>query len=447
MVRISVIGMGFVGLCSAVCFADRGYETYVSTLNQERASLVSKGVPPFFEPKLKEFLQRVLERRSLKVVIGREEAILNSDISFITVGTPSNPDGSINLSYVRDTIIDCAKALRENELKHLIVIKSTVLPGTTGGLIKRLTEVNSGKKCGEDLLLCFNPEFLREGSAIYDTLHPDYIVIGECDEKSGDVLEKFYRDFYKDTLPPMIRTNPATAELIKYANNAFLATKISFINSIANICERIPEVDVTVVAKTIGLDERINPKFFNAGLGWGGSCLPKDIKALIAFSRELKYEPEMIRSVWDVNESQVELVTERIKKELGELNNKRIAILGLSFKPNTDDVREARSIKIIDKLLEEGAKIVAYDPQAIPKIQTIFGQRVEYAPSAIDCLKNADCCVLVTEWDEFKELYPEDFAKNMRRPILIDGRRIYDPRKFAKEVRYIGIGFGGFKQT
>ena len=442
MHEISFVGMGYVGLCTAVCFANKGFKTIVSTKNPEKAKKVKNGIPPFYEPQLEALLKKAIKTRNLKVVVGREEAVFKTDVSFITVGTPSKPDGSVNLTLVEQASKEIGEALKEKGSSHLVVVKSTVPPGTTEKLVKANIEKQSGKTCGKHFSLCFNPEFLREGNAIYDTLHPDYIVIGGYNKKSAEALENLYKEFHKEKPPPIIKTNIPTAELIKYANNAFLATKISFINTFANICERIPGADVTKVAEAIGKDHRINPHFLNAGLGWGGSCFPKDIKALIAYSKKLGYSPTLIQATEKANQDQIEFTIEKVKKELKTLKGKKIAILGLSFKPNTDDMREARSIKIINQLLKERAKITAYDPVAILNTKKIFKDKISYASSAIECLKNADCAILVTEWEEFKKLKSEDFTQNMRKPILIDGRRIYTPEKFSKKLRYIAIGLG-----
>jgi UDPglucose 6-dehydrogenase len=287
-----------------------------------------------------------------------------------------------------------------------------------------------------------NPEFLREGSAIHDTLHPDRIVIGEYDKKSGDTLEELYKKFYAKKNQPILRTNLPTAELIKYANNSFLATKISYINTIANICEKISGTDVATVAEGIGLDERINPRFLRAGLGYGGSCFPKDLKALTAFAKKQNYVPTMLKAVQKVNDDQAKHAIELLKSEVGELKNKRIAILGLSFKPDTDDMREAKSIQIINQLLDENANVTVYDPVAVPNAKAIFKNRISYASTPIRCLKNADCCIIVTEWQEFKQLKPEDFTQNMKHPILIDGRKIYNPKTFSKKLKFRAIGLG-----
>ncbi len=439
---ISIVGTGYVGLCTAIGFAVRGFEVVASTKSHEKAALINKGIPPFYERRLEESLQRVLNHGLLRCVPHRDEAVLNSDITFITVGTPSKSNGSINLRYIERASAEIGKALRKKNTYHVVVVKSTVVPGTTQNVVKPALERHSDKHCGQDFGLSMNPEFLREGSALYDTLHPNHIIIGEHDKKSGDTLEALYRDFFKSEIPPTIRTNLPTAELIKYANNAFLATKISYINTIANICEKTPRTDITTVAKALGLDHRINPQFLQAGLGYGGSCFPKDVKALIAYSKQLEYSPTMLKAVQEVNKHQPKHVVEIAKDELGELKNKRITILGLSFKPSTDDMREARSIPIIKQLLEEGAKIIAYDPVAIPNAKSILKDKITYASSPIKCLKNADCCILVTEWEEFKTLRPEDFTQNMAHPFLIDGRRIYNPDEFRRHLKFKAIGLG-----
>jgi UDPglucose 6-dehydrogenase len=255
-------------------------------------------------------------------------------------------------------------------------------------------------------------------------------------------LEDLYRCFYSERMPALIRTSLSTAELIKYASNAMLATKISFINTVANVCEQIPGADVKVVAKAMGLDKRIGPLFLDAGLGYGGSCFPKDVKALIACSRTFGYEPELLDSVEKVNKTQPLKAVEFCKEHLRSLKGKSIAILGLAFKPDTDDMREARVIPIINQLLKEGANVVAYDPVAVSVAKTIFGEKIRYASSAIECLKNADACIVVTEWNEFKKLTPQDFIKNMRLPVLIDGRRIYDPAVFTGKLQFTALGLG-----
>jgi len=437
---ISVVGTGYVGLCTAVGFASKGYRVVTATSDVEKTNLINRGVPPFHEPNLQQLLHKVVKDKLLRCVSSREEAVLNSDVTFIAVGTPSRPDGTIDLQYVENSARDIGEALKKKKTYHLVVVKSTVTPGTTENLVKPVLEKHSERQCGAKFGLCMSPEFLREGSALEDTLHPDRIVIGEYDKKSGDLLEALFREFYGAEMPPTVRTNLSTAELIKYANNASLATRISLINTLANICERAPGADVVTVAKSIGLDKRIGPLFLQAGLGYGGSCFPKDLKALIAFSKKVGYEPILLEATSRVNEQQVERVVEIVKRKLGDLQGKKVAVLGLSFKPDTDDMREARSVHFINQVLCEGANVVAYDPVAIPNAKSVFGNRIQYARSAIECVQDTDCCVLVTEWDEFKKLKPEDFIQNMRQPILIDGRRIYDPTEFSHKLNFAAIG-------
>jgi len=439
---ISIVGTGYVGLCTAVGFTSKGYKVIMSTNNPEKASLINKGASPIYEPGLEELLKKAVKDGLLKCVLGREDAVLNTDITFITVASPSQPDGSINLQYIQSSAREIGEALNKKGAYHLVVVKSTVVPGTTQNIVKSVIEKCSNKQCDIDFGLCMNPEFLREGSAVYDVLYPDRIIIGEHDKTSGDTLESLYRQFYKEDMPPVIRTNLPTAELIKYANNAFLATKISFVNEIANICQKIPSIDVKAIAGGIGIDRRISPLFLNAGLGYGGSCLPKDVKALIAFSKDLGHNPTLLNTVDEVNRTQPYRAVELAKKLVGHLKGKRVAILGLAFKPNTDDMREAVSIKVINRLLEEGANPITYDPAATTNAKRIIGNRVEYASSAIECIKGADCCIVTTEWDEFKEIKPEDFVRNMRTPAVVDGRRIYDTEEYSRKLKFAAVGFG-----
>ena len=439
---ISIVGMGYVGLCTAVGFASKENNVIAVDKDPEKVDSINKALSPFHEPHLNDFLRKAVNGGCLKSVPDLKEAILSTEITFITVGTPSKADGSIDLHQIQDSTIEIGEALNKKDKYHLIVVKSTVVPGTTENFVKPLLEQHSDKHCGSDFGLCMNPEFLREGSAIHDTFHPDRVIIGEYDKKSGDTLELLYKKFYAEEGPSTIRTNLPTAELIKYANNAYLATKISYINTIANICEKIPETDIKTVEKAIGLDNRISPKFLRAGLGYGGSCFPKDLKALIAFSNQSGYEPILLRSVQKVNDDRVRHAIGLLQKELGDLSGKKIAILGLSFKPNTDDMREAKSIPLINQLLKKGTKVIVYDPVAISNAKSIFKNKIEYASSSIKCLKNADCCILVTEWEEFKKLEPDDFTQHMKNPLLIDSRRIYNPEQFSQKMKFKAIGFG-----
>ena len=440
--RITIVGLGYVGLTMAVCLAEKGIATVGLDSDKKKIELINNGSSPFYEPQLETMISRALDSGTLKIVDDYQKALRDSYIIFITVGTPSLSDGSINLEQINSVINSIGKITRDRKSYYLIVIRSTVTPGTTGKIIKPILESTSGRTCGKDFGLCTNPEFLKEGSSVQDMLGPDRIIIGEHDKKSGNILEDFYRQFYFDNMPNLIRTSLENAELIKYVNNAFLATKISFINSIANLCEKIPNSDVEVIARGIGLDPRISPLFLKAGLGWGGSCLPKDLKAVLNYSRKQGLDLPIVDAALRINESQPILAIDKARKALGGLKGKNIAILGLAFKPNTDDVRNAVSIRIIDKFLMEGAIVRAFDPVANENMKQIFGERIYYASSIEDCIKGTDCCVIVTEWEIFKNIRSSNFKALMKRPLIIDGRKIFDKNEFKNDLEYFAIGSG-----
>lgn len=442
MKTISFFGLGYVGLTSAVCFAHRGFRVIGFDTDHGKIKLINSGKPPFYEPEVEELLREALRSRLLSCTYDPIEAVKGSDVTFITVGTPANPDGSINLEQVKKASTQIGQALNGEGSYHLVVIRSTVTPGTTGNIVKPIIEKYSGRKCGSGWSLCFNPEFLREGSAVRDTFNPDRIVIGEFDKYSGDVLEALYRSFYGDEMPRTIRTTPINAELIKYASNAFLAMKVSFINMIANLCQELPGADVEVIAEGIGLDRRIGSQFLKAGAGWGGSCFRKDIEALLDFSLKNNVELPLVEATLKVNNAQPYRLVELAKELVGELRGRKVSVLGLAFKPETDDMRDAVSIKIVKKLLKEGAKIAVYDPKAMENSRKIFGESVEYAGSIEDCLRGSECAIIVTEWDEFRKLTPQDFIELMKIPAVVDGRRIYDAALFSSKLRFAAVGFG-----
>jgi UDPglucose 6-dehydrogenase len=441
--KISVIGAGYVGLCTAVGFANKGYSVVACDVDEEKIAKINQGIPTFYEPGLQEKLTESIRRGRLKGVVDKTDQVIGeTDLTFVAVGTPSKLDGNIDLKYMKSASFSIGKALKQKDSYHVTIIKSTVVPGTTQNTVKPLLEKESGKIAGTDFGLCMNPEFLRQGSAFQDTINADRVVIGSIDKRSGDTLEDLYKDFYSAHVPTIIRTSLSTAELIKYASNSMLATKISFINTIANMCDKIQGADVKLVATAMGLDKRIGPLFLDAGLGYGGSCFPKDIKALIACSKALGYEPKLLESVEEVNREQPIIAVELCRKLLGSLEGKRIALLGLAFKPNTDDMREARVVPIVCELLKEGAIVIAYDPVAVNIAKSILHNKILYANSIVECLNNADGCIVITEWDEFRKLTPNDFKKNMRQPVVVDGRRIYDPAEFSKKLKFAAIGLG-----
>lgn len=437
---IGVIGLGYVGLTTGVCFASRGWKVIGYDIDEEKVEKLARGLPTFYESGLDTILRRTL--KSKKFVPTSDKRMLGDvDVLFLCVGTPSNNDGSANLSFIRESSSFIASVIRKSKSYKVVCIKSTVPPCTAMSVVCPILENESGRKDGEGFGLCSNPEFLREGNAIEDTLNPDKVVIGCAKQKTLKVIKKLYQEFYRKQKPPIFVTTPINAELIKYANNAFLATKISFINSIARLCQSIPGGDVEVVAKAIGMDRRIGSLFLKAGLGYGGSCFPKDVKALISLSSQHKVNVPLLNAVHSVNEEQPMEAVKMVQKVLGDLKGKVIAILGLAFKPDTDDMREAVSVRIINKLLGEQAIVKVHDPLAVPTARKIFGGSVEYFSRKEDCIRDSDCVIIVTEWKEYSTLSPRIFSSLMREPLIIDGRRVLSSHAFSK-LRYYAIGLG-----
>ena len=339
---------------------------------------------------------------------------------------------------IKDVSKKIGKALKNISSFKVVIIKSTVIPGTTQKIVKNILEKESGKKSGKDFGLVTNPEFLREGTVIHDTVNPHMIVIGGNDSKSVSLVTKFYEKFYKQKIP-FIKTNPNSAELIKYANNTFLATKISFINQISNICQNLPDTNIEDIAKAIGLDPRIGSQFLKAGPGFGGSCLPKDLKSIISFSSEIGADPILLKAVEKTNLIQVDKVMKLIFETLKTIKNKQITILGLSFKENSDDIRESVSLKLIELLLEKKAKIIAHDPKAINNTKKIFGERISYSTSLIDSFTNSDCVIIMTSWKEYF-MISNKHCNKMKQRNLIDTRRILDGKKLNVNYKAIGNG-------
>jgi len=423
MASISIIGTGYVGLVTGVCLAKLGNRVICVDIDKERVRKINKGISPIYEKNLDELLGEVLKKKRLEATTDLKYAVENSDVSFICVGTPQGLLGYIDLKYVEQVSREIGAILKNKEDFHVVVVKSTVVPGTTEYKILPLIEKTSGKKACKDFGIAMNPEFLREGNAIEDFMKPDRIVLGILDERTKQILFGIYKDFPC----PIMVTDPKTAEMIKYATNSFLVTKISFINEIGNICKLLG-IDVYEVAKGLALDHRISPYFLNAGIGFGGSCFPKDVKALIGKAKEVYYRPLLLNAALEVNEGQPLKLIELLEKKVGDLKSKDIVVLGLAFKPNTDDMREAPSIKIIHTLLNKGARVHATDPKAIENAKAILGkhERLIFHETAENALKNGDIVLIVTEWDEYKkeELY--------RDKIVFDGRRIEEAKKYAR---------------
>ncbi|MGC8965463.1 MAG: UDP-glucose dehydrogenase family protein [Caldimicrobium sp.] len=432
--HIAVIGTGYVGLVSGAGLADFGMKVTCVDIDEEKIKKLKKGQIPFYEPGLEELVRKNLKAGRLDFTTDFNRTVKNSLVIFICVGTPSLPDGSADLSQIKDVALKLAETIDDYKV---IVTKSTV-PVGTNRWIKELIDKN--KKVDASVDIISNPEFLREGNAVEDFMHPDRVIIGGESAYAIAIIKDIYRPLYLAETPFII-TNLETAELIKYASNAFLATKISFINEIANFCEKVG-ADVTVVAKGMGLDPRIGPKFLNPGPGFGGSCFPKDVKALIKQGRQVSSPFRILEAVIESNERQKLRAISKLEALLGDLKNKTVAVLGLSFKPNTSDVRESPALTVISALLERGAKVKAYDPVAIEEFKRAAQNLpIEYASSPEEAVKEAHAMVILTEWNEFRFLDLAKIKKLMKTPILIDMRNIYEPEVVKKlGFSYSGIG-------
>ena len=443
--KVSVVGTGYVGLVSGVCLAEKGHRVTCVDIDGAKIERINQGIPPIFEAGLEELLRRNLGNQ-FSATTNLKQAILDSEITLIAVGTPF--DGKkIDLVFVERVTRELGEILKEKETYHTVVVKSTVVPGTTDTVVRGLLEQVSGKKAGTDFGVGMNPEFLTEGQAVQDFLNPDRIVLGGIDERSIDALELLYKGFEGVV---KIRTNARTAEMIKYASNALLATMISFSNEIGNLCSALGDIDVVDVMEGVhasnyltvpsGNDLRVKApltSFLYAGCGFGGSCLPKDVNALISHGRENGVSMQVLESVIKTNEQQPKQILSILRNHYGEIAGLRVGILGLAFKPETDDMRESPAIPIIRLLLAEKAVIQAYDPVAIPEAKKLLsGEPVNYVSTLQECLGNVDVVVLVTSWKEFERV-PELLKNASPQPLVLDGRRQLDKLAVA---RYAGIG-------
>lgn len=421
--KICVIGTGYVGLITACGFAKLGNQVSCVDIDISKVEMINNAKPPIYEEGL-ETLLREVSGSSLHATTNLDAAISGSEFIFITVGTPSGEDGSIDLSYIHSAFLGALNSPSFSASRKTIVVKSTVVPGTCDSLAK-LGEEKAGKKAGEDYGLCMNPEFLREGKAVYDFFNPDRIAMGAFDEESASAIRKLYASFSC----PKLETSLKAAEMIKYASNSLLAAKISFANEIGNLCKQLG-IDVYEVMDGVGMDKRIERSFLNAGIGFGGSCFPKDVKALAALSKEHGAEPALLDSVIKVNESQPLKIVELALSRLGALSGREVTVLGIAFKPESDDIREAPSIKVINSLLKEGAKVCAYDPEALPNLRKVFGERISYAGSVREALDFSGVIFALTDWAEFKD---ENLYKGK---FLFDGRKVLNKKS---GVDYEGV--------
>lgn len=435
--KIAIVGTGYVGLVTGTCFAEVGMNVTCIDIDQNKIDNLHKGILPIYEPGLDEMVNRNVEKKRLHFSTNLAEAIQGAEVVFIAVGTPPDEDGSADLKYV----LAVASSIGKHAQHPMVVVtKSTVPVGTAEKVRGALKEELLKRKSDLEIYVASNPEFLKEGAAIEDFMKPDRIVVGVDNPKAEELIRKLYKPFLMNGHPIYFMDIPS-AEMTKYAANAMLATKISFMNDIANLCE-IMGADVNMVRKGIGSDTRIGTKFIYPGVGYGGSCFPKDVKALIKTANENKYNMRVLTAVEEVNENQKEVLFNKVKNHFnGNLKGKKFALWGLSFKPKTDDMREAPSLVIIEKLLKEGASVVAYDPVAMHEAQRMIGDTITYSLDMYDSLNGADALLIVTEWPEFRVPDFEEIAKRLNEKTLFDGRNIFDFQDMKKlGYKYYCVG-------
>ncbi len=437
--KISIIGTGYVGLVGGVCLADFGNTIINVDIDEEKIEQLQKGEVPIYEQGLQDMLDKNREEGRITFTTDMKAAVEESEVIFISVGTPPDEDGSADLTAV----LEVAKSIGQHMNGYKVVVdKSTVPVGTGRKVEATIQQELDNRGANFDFSVVSNPEFLREGKAVHDFTHPDRIVIGTESEKARDILSEVYRALYLNDVP-FVYTNLETAEMIKYASNAFLATKISFINEMAILCEKVG-ANVQQVARAMGMDGRISSKFLHSGPGYGGSCFPKDTRAIVRIAREQDVDLKVIQAGIEANEYQKEYMVEKIAGRLDDLSDKTLGILGLSFKPETDDMRESPALTILPELIEEGAKIRAYDPQAIDESTwrlKEYEQDIIYCANEYDTMKGADALILLTEWNQFRRLDLKRVKKLLAEPIFFDLRNVYDEEEVAKyDIDYIGVG-------
>ncbi|MFV0304267.1 MAG: UDP-glucose dehydrogenase family protein [Moheibacter sp.] len=438
--KITVVGTGYVGLVTGTCFADVGIEVICVDIDTNKIEKLKNGIIPIYEPGLEKLVQRNYENGRLKFTTDLGEAIQGSEVVFIAVGTPPGEDGSADLSYV----LGVAKEVGEKMTDYLVVATKSTVPVGTGKKVKaEIEKALQSRNVNLEFSVASNPEFLKEGAAVEDFLKPDRIVIGTEDKRAEEFMQRLYKPFQLSG-ERIVYMDIPSAEMTKYTANAMLATKISFMNDIANLCERVG-ADVNMVRRGIGSDPRIGNKFIYPGVGYGGSCFPKDVKAIIRTAKQYDYELRVLQAVEDVNDNQKYVLVDKVKKHFGEdLTGKTFAMWGLSFKPNTDDMREAPSLVIIDELKKLGAEVKAYDPVAMEHAKEFYlGDKITYCKDAYEACNEADALLLVTEWVEFRMPSWDVISKLLKNKVVFDGRNIYDTKYLAEqEFTHYSIGIG-----
>ncbi|MFD2923004.1 UDP-glucose dehydrogenase family protein [Halobacillus naozhouensis] len=427
--NIAVVGTGYVGLVTGVSLSDVGHTVTCIDIDNEKILKMKQGISPIYEPGLSDMMTRNIHEGRLHFTSDHQEGFESAEVIYIAVGTPEREDGSADLSFVEQV----AKDIAFHAIRNTVVVTKSTVPVGTNDKIQSIIDESLVQQV--NLEVVSNPEFLKEGSAIYDSFNGDRIVIGANSKEAANILEEINKPFGV----PVFKTDIKSAEMIKYASNAFLATKISFINEISNICERLG-ANVEDVANGMGMDKRIGDKFLNAGIGYGGSCFPKDTKALIQIAGNVEYEFELLKGVVKVNQKQQGLLLAKLNERIPDLTGKRIAVLGLAFKPNTDDMREAASLVVTENLIYSGAEVMAYDPVAIDNAKKILNDDVRYASCVEDAVKNSDATLILTEWDEVRNV-DLDVFKSMNYPLVIDGRNCFELEEMKdNNIEYHSVG-------
>lgn len=431
--KVTVIGAGYVGLVTGACFADSGNSVCCLDIDERKISLLNGGGVPIYEPGLSELISKNLVEGRISFTTDIRKALSSAEVVFLAVGTPPGPDGSADLSSLWKVVDSIAANLGEHE-DPVIVTKSTVPVGTCSGIEVRLKD-----KTGRSFRVASNPEFLKEGAAIEDFQKPDRVVVGVRTPEVGEIMRGLYSPFLRNE-NPFIIMSPESSEMTKYVANALLATKISFINEAANLCE-LMSANIDDVRRGIGHDERIGFSFLFPGVGYGGSCFPKDVQALIHMARLKGLQPRILESVHDTNLEQKKILGRKIEDWFGDLRGRKIAVWGLSFKPKTDDIRDAPSLELIDFLLLKGASIRVHDPAAMENVRRIYGDRIEYASSSTNAVEGADCLAIMTEWGEYRNPDLSEVARLMKKPVVFDGRNLFSPAEMKERgFSYNSIG-------
>lgn len=434
---VSVIGLGKLGAPMAACFAARGYNTIGVDTNARNIEAIQQGVAPVDETDLQKYLDASEDR--LRATLDLEQGTLESDASFIIVPTPSEPGGGFSLKYVLAVCEKIGQALQSKAHFHLVVVTSTVMPGSMDGPIRHSLEKNSGKQCGKDFGLCYSPEFIALGNVIHDFLNPDFFLIGESDPRSGELLEQFYHSISENDAP-VARMNFVNAELTKISINTFVTTKITFANMLGHLCERLPDGNVDVVTAAVGMDSRIGRKYLKGAIGYGGPCFPRDNLALGTLARQLGTSAPLAEVTDQCNRQEITYLVHLVKQTLPQEG--KIGILGLSYKPNTGVIEEAQGMLLAQALRDEGISVIAYDPMAMPNARPLADEHFVLAESVEQCIQQSDVLVITTPWKDFYQITPEDVTRPNAPRVIIDCWRILPQSQFSAVVHYIGVGIG-----